>query len=229
LGANIYCSDNGDFMPPLKWRGVGNLQYPYEMFRQASAASAPDPDGGPYNLGLLWSTQVVKDGKPYYCPSNAKGDDLTYDFYTVSGPWPFGFNPGAQSTPNLVRSGYQYFPQSKSLGALVTAAGAKVVPQWPDYTTSPQPLRTWICVPAFKQSGIDQTKSMMVDVMFKGLDSISHRSGSSAGGLNAAFGDGHVLWQSAKAQPDAFNQKVWDAIVAGSGPDFVYAMSLFRP
>ena len=229
LGLNIYCPDNGDYMPPLKWRGVGNLQYPYEMFRQASATSAPDPDGGPYNLGLLWSTGIIKDGKVYYCPSNAKGDDLTYDFYTVQGTWPFGYNPGAQTTANLVRSGYQYYPQSVKLGAVVTAIGAEIVPQWPDYSTSPLPLKTWICVPAFKQTVIDQKKSMLVDVMYKGLDSLSHRNGNAASGVNAAFGDGHVLWQGVHSQPDTFNASVWTAIVAGSGPDFMYAMSLFRP
>src|SRR5690242_6032341 len=114
LGINLYASDNNDYMPPLKWRGTGNLQYPYEMFRGTSPTTF-DSDGGPYNLGSIWSTQIIKDGKPYYCPSNAKGDDLTYDFYTVKGAWPFGYDPAKQSTPNLVRSGYMYYPQSTKL------------------------------------------------------------------------------------------------------------------
>jgi len=235
LSINIYCTDNNDFMPPLKWRNSANLQYPYEMFRYSPPnvplpTSTLDADGGPYNLGSLWYAKVVNDGKIFYCPSNLKGDDLTYDWYTLKMAWPFGGDPSA-SNPGYVRSGYQYFPQSTKLGAAVTAVGAQIVPQWPAYDSlgNDATLKKWICVPPFKQSAIDQKKSMVVDVMYKGLASISHKSGSSAGGLDAAFGDGHVIWQSVKAQPDAFNQKVWDAIVTGSAPDFTYVMSLFRP
>ena len=171
------------------------------MFR-GTAATSFDTDGGPYNLGTLWKEGLIKDGKPYYCPSNAKGDNLTYDFYLAKGAWPFGYDPALQTTPNLVRAGYMYYPQSTSLGAQVV--NGVTLPEWPDRSTSPEPLKSWICVPKFKQSKIDQKKSMIVDVMYKGLASISHCSGGNAGGLNAAFGDGHVAWQSIKAQPDTF-------------------------
>lgn len=243
LGVSLYCTDNTDFMPPLKWRGTANLQYPYEMFRTKVVNPTPPlsasdftDDGGPYNLGSIWFAKIVTDGKIYYCPSNNKGDPETYDFYTLKAVWPYGGDPSA-SNPNYVRSGYQYYPQSTQVGAVVTiGAGAQIIPQWPDYTKSPAPLRSWICVPAFKQSAIDQKKSMIVDVMYKGLNQISHKTGGS-GGLNAAFGDGHVKWQSVKTQPDTFNQAVWKALEApppvgngsGSAPDFMYAMSLFRP
>ncbi|HXI72971.1 MAG TPA: prepilin-type N-terminal cleavage/methylation domain-containing protein [Verrucomicrobiae bacterium] len=233
LGINIYAADNNDYLPPLKYRD-GNTQYPYEMMRGTSPTSF-DTDGGPYNLGTLWYNKIISDGKPFYCPSNAKGDNLTYEFSTVLGPWPFGFDNGSplQSTPNLVRAGYLYYPQSTTLGPVATAAtpSAQIVPLWPDYNSpgAVDPYKKWICVPLFKQSKIDQKKSMVVDVMNSGLDQLSHRSGGNPAGVNAAFGDSHVMWQGVKKQPDAFNDLVWKAIAAKSGPDMRYAMSLFQP
>ncbi|MDR3458199.1 MAG: prepilin-type N-terminal cleavage/methylation domain-containing protein [Verrucomicrobiae bacterium] len=240
LSINIYATDSGDIMPFLKFRYNGNLQYPYEMFRYTPVNVSPptyDADGGPYNLGLLWSAKVVTDGKIFYCPSNPKDDNLTYDNYTAKAPWPLGADAAAAanaSNPGYVRSGYQYFPQSTKLGPVVTVgASAQVIPDWPHYdaTGANSTLKSWICVPAFKVTSVDQKRSMVVDVMYKGLDQISHKNGSSASGLNAGFGDGHVMWQGIKAEPDAFNVAVWNAISAStpSAPDFQYAMSLFRP
>jgi prepilin-type N-terminal cleavage/methylation domain-containing protein/prepilin-type processing-associated H-X9-DG protein len=232
LGCIIYASDNNDFMPALKWRD-GNTQYPYEMMRGTAASPPFDKDGGPYNLGILWQSKIVSDGKPYYCPSNQKGDDLTYDYYTVKGSWPFGYDPAQQTTADLVRAGYFYYPQSMNLESVTTAAtpATQNVPFWPDYTANPSGsnLRNWICVPLFKQSQIDQKKSMIIDVIYKGLDQLSHKNGSQPAGINAAFGDGHVIWQGVKKQPDTFNPNVWNAIANKSGPDIRYAMSLFQP
>jgi len=239
LSINIYTTDSSDYMPLLKYRySSGNLQYPYEMFRYSPVNVSPptyDADGGPYNLGLLWSTKVVSDGKIFYCPSNLKTDNLAYDNYIAKAAWPLGADAAASanaSNPGYVRSGYQYYPQSTKVNALVTiGAGAQIVPDWPHYDVAgaDATLKKWICVPAFKMTAVDQKKSMVVDVMYKGLDQISHKSGNSAGGLDAAFGDGHVIWQSVKGQPDTFNPAVWNAIVNSSNPDFQYAMSLFRP
>jgi prepilin-type N-terminal cleavage/methylation domain-containing protein/prepilin-type processing-associated H-X9-DG protein len=231
LSINVYCSDADDFMPPLKWRDA-NPQYPYELLRLTSGNSSTptyDPAGGPYNLGVLWSTKIVSDGKIFYCPSNVKGDNLTYDDYTAKNIWPYGADasaPANSTNPGYVRSGYMYYPQSTTLLAANTAAGGQYLPIWPDYNSpgAVDPYKTWICVPLFKQSKIDQKKSMVVDVMYKGLAELSHKTG-----LNAAFGDGHVVWQDVKGQPAAFNPAVWNAITAGSGPDVRYAMSLFQP
>lgn len=231
LSINLYCSDNNDIMPPLKWRDA-NTQYPYELMRLTSGNSSTptyDPAGGPYNLGVLWSTKIINDGKILYCPSNAKGDNLTYDNYTAKNVWPFGADasaPANSTNPGYVRSGYMYYPQSTALLAANTAAGGKYLPIWPDYNTAGaiEPYKTWICVPPFKQSNIDQKKSMVVDVMYKGLAELSHKNG-----LNAAFGDGHVEWQGVKTQSPAFDPAVWTAIAAGSGPDVRYAMSMFQP
>ena len=73
---------------------------------------------------------------------------------------------------------------------------------------------------------------MVVDVMFKGLKQITHRSGANAGGIDAGFPDGHVAWQGVKSQPDAFNNNIWTSIATGGaqgGLDLRYAQSLLRP
>jgi len=165
--------------------------------RGASATSF-DSDDGPYNLGILWYSKIISDGKPYYCPSNAKNDNLVYEFYTVLGAWPFGFDSASplQTTANLVRAEYICYPQSTTLVTTATVgAGSQDIPEWPAYnsTGAVNPYKTWICAPQFKQSKIDQKKSMIVDVMNSGLDQLSHRNGGSSAGVNAAFGDGHVI------------------------------------
>jgi prepilin-type N-terminal cleavage/methylation domain-containing protein len=229
LGINIYTSDNSDFLPPLKWRDA-NSQYPYELLRLTSGNASPpvfDSSGGPYNLGALWQDKVMSDGKVYYCPSNAKGDNLTYEVYAVKAQWPMGADataPATSSNPGYVRSGYMYYPQSKILGT--TPAG---VPEWPPYTQSETQLKTWICVPRFKMTQVDQQKSMTVDVLYKGLDNLAHKAGGKAAGLNAVFGDGHVNWQGIKNNSAAFNTTVWANIAAGSGADVRFAMNEFKP
>jgi prepilin-type N-terminal cleavage/methylation domain-containing protein len=240
LCINIYCGDNADFMPPLKWRD-GNPQYPYELFRYTPVNVSPptyDSDGGPYNLGVLWSTKIITDGKILYCPSNAKGNNLNYEWYTAKASWPLGVDSAAAAAatppdlnPGYVRSGYMYYPQSLALGA--TAVNGAYIPEWPAYNVAGAnaTLKSWICVPAFKQSQIDQKKSMAVDVMYNGFDALSHRSGNGPAGLNALFGDAHVNWQGVKKQPDAFNATIWNNFTPPNkdGASVRYVMNLFLP
>jgi prepilin-type processing-associated H-X9-DG protein len=230
LATASYAVDNDDYMPPLKWRD-GNPQYPYEMLRYSPVnAAIPvfDPDGGPYNLGTLWNASLMRDGKVYYCPSNQKGDNLSFDFYNAKASWPAGGDPTVLN-PGYVRSGYSYYPQSRNTLRTSTALGQRDVPFWPDYTAAPQPLRSWICVPRFKQSAIDPVKSMVVDVIFKTLAQISHKDGNTPSGLNAAFGDGHVSWQKYRRNVEGFDPNVWLAIESGSGADLRFAQSTWRP
>lgn len=234
IGITTYAADNNDVMPPLKWReSGGNTQYPYEMFRYSPPNVSPptfDAGGGPYNLGTLWQAKLIPDGKTFYCPSNAKSDNnLSFQFYDQKAAWPLGGDPNVVN-PGYVRAGYSYYPQSRNLQKANTVAfGQKDLPFWGDYTQSPDPLRSWICVPLFKMSDIDPTKSMAVDVIFSTLDKASHKDGKTAAGLHAMFGDGHVRWQSVKAVRDAFDPNLWLAIESGSSPDLKFVFNSFRP
>ncbi len=239
----MYASDMNDYMPPLKWRGATggpNLQYPYEMVRLA-AVNTPgppfDPAGGPYNLGSLWKSGVLVDGKIYYCPGDVKNDDLNYNFYSQKGTWPFGkdFPANGDGNPTFIRSGYQYYPQSRVMtAAIIPGAGAKAFPVWPSFGTSPEPLKTWVCVPLFKLTQIGQTNSIVVDAMNGGLNGLLHKSGNTVLGLNAGFGDGHVAWQGVNKLQNVFGlTQVWADIAANTSSaaatEFQFVQSCWQP
>ncbi|HEU6447426.1 MAG TPA: prepilin-type N-terminal cleavage/methylation domain-containing protein [Verrucomicrobiae bacterium] len=250
LAVFTYCGDSGDFMPPLKWRGnngiadFANTQYPYEMFRYSPAGTEVppatfDPSGGPYNLGVLWNTKQIVDGKIYYCPSIINDtDSLGYGYYSQEKVWPWGIDLSTgPSNPGYVRSGYSYYPQSKVTRLLNTASfGKQDIPIWPSYSTNPDPTtKSWICVQAFKQTDIDQGKSMIVDVIYSSLSRISHKYGGTPSGLNAAFGDGHVSWQGVKQNPRGFDATEWTSIASGQGDgsgggiDMEFVESCWKP
>ena len=233
----IYTSDNNDIMPPLHFRPQ-NCNYTYEMFRYSPQnVTPPTFTQGPYNLGSIWASQTIKDGKSFYCPSNPKGDGYTYDFYALKAVWPCGVDTSDASNlnPDWVRSGYSYYPQSRTTALLRTlAVAAADVPQWPLYSdpANNATLKSWSCVPYIKQTSVDQSKSMVVDVIYNSLNGISHRNGNNPAGLNAAFGDGHVNWQNYKTVTDGFDPNVWAAISGGganAGDNYMYAMSRWRP
>ena len=243
IGVNIYTSDNADTMPPLCYAD-DQLNYPYLLGRNSSGNVYPpvwEPasmSGGPYNLGVLFDGKIITDGKPYYCPANPKQNNFAYDYYTIKSQWPCGIDLAAATTagdmnPDWIRAGYSYYPQSKITVKTSTSLGQKDVPIWPANSTSPEPWKSQKCVPLFKQSAIDQTKSMMVDLFYGNvIDTLSHRNGSQPAGLNAAFGDGHVNWQSFKTVTDGFDPNVLIGIATlpkAKGEDWKYAMSCWRP
>jgi prepilin-type N-terminal cleavage/methylation domain-containing protein len=232
VGIFIFAADNNDIMPPLKVR-QGNLDYTYEMFRYSPLnVSPPAYTLGPYNLGSLWDTKVIADGHPFYCPSKNNTDNHTYAFYSVKGQWPVGEDPAAgDGNPTWVRAGYTYYPQSRSTTMLRDLALAPAqVPYWEPYTSNPDPTKkSWDCVPDFKQSAIDQTKSMATDFIYSTVDQLTHRSGGNPAGINAVFGDGHVVFQSVKIVKDGFDPSEWKLIAGGDLDNFAYVMSLWRP
>ncbi len=241
-----YASDNADYMPPLKWRGTGNHQYPYEMFRYSPPNVTPptfDTGGGPYNLGTLWETKNLPEGKSFYCPSNTKGSNpsgnanLTHEWYAATKVWPFGIDTAAAAAAGdgnvgYVRSGFSYYPQPKNSRNEATSIGVMPLPFWPDYASQPAgKLRDGICVPAFKQSAVDPSKSMVVDV-YHTLGNLSHKKRGKPHGLNAAFGDGHVNWQGVNQVKDGFDPNIIASMTVGGAQactDFRYAMSVWKP
>ena len=226
----VYAADRNDYLPPLKWRD-GNWGYSYEMFHYSVGVMPPNYEAGPYNLGSLWKNNVLVDGRVYYCPADLNNDVFTYAFYSVKTNWPFGIDPARDTNPGYVRAGYTYYPQSRKTQSVLTAIGRKSVPGWPDYSTSPEPFRSWLCVPPFKQTEIDQTKSMVADFIYR-PDFFLHKSGNTVLGINAGFGDGHVAWQGFKVVTDGFNLDVLFAISGGGdagGKNFRYAQSCWRP
>jgi prepilin-type N-terminal cleavage/methylation domain-containing protein/prepilin-type processing-associated H-X9-DG protein len=220
LGIVMYNDDNRT-LPAVKFKDA-NSWYPYEMMR----VSAPNNiTMGPYDLGLLWATKDVSNPKVFYCPSNKKGasDSYSYDhFVSDTAPWPFG----AAATDDNVRSGYSYFPQSTELETVSVPAGvgSKKLPAV-SYDKS-EPAKDWSLLVPLKQTSVDQTKSMVTDLLHT-LDDLSHKV-NGATGVNALFGDGHVTWQGGARNAAAFNPNLWSNI-GNDGPSYRYVMSLWQP
>jgi len=215
IGIFMYTSDNDEKLPTVKFRDA-NSWYPYELARMNPTARTFTE--GPHNLGLLWSTGLIPDAKVFYCASGKKyGGGWTYDYYSATAPWPFG----VASYDDKVRGGYSYFPQSKVLETVtVNPYGAQKLPQIKEVNSFLLPL---------KATSLDPLKSMTTDLVHNlGSPSASPHRDNGIAGINALFGDGHVIFQSARRLPAAFDADLWTDI-GNSGSKYRYAMSLWQP
>jgi prepilin-type N-terminal cleavage/methylation domain-containing protein/prepilin-type processing-associated H-X9-DG protein len=224
LGIVMYTDDNRT-LPSVKFRvnSPANAWYPYELMRVTPPANI---FMGPYNLGLLWATKNVTNPRIFYCPSNKKGasDNFSYDHYVSDTQlWPFG---AAASGDDNVRSGYSYFPQSKTLEtvAIPAGVGSKKLPAVS--ADGSEKGKQEILLTPLKSTDQDMTKSMAVDGIHD-IKAIPHGLNGAAG-LNALFGDGHVKWQAASRIPAAFDPALWDNI-GEDGAKYRYVMSLWQP
>jgi prepilin-type N-terminal cleavage/methylation domain-containing protein/prepilin-type processing-associated H-X9-DG protein len=246
VAVSLYASDNSDFMPPLKYRDANFADYVYQMMILNAPNTPPPPfasNGGPYNLGILWYDNLIGAGQTAYCPSDTSPtDNHSFQYYNNSKSWPAGNNNPSDGNPTWVRAGYSYCPSSKTTTlTTVDGFGRQQVPAWADYTTSPEPFKTWVCVPPFKQTSVDLSKSTIVDLVTGNISGLIHKSRNYPAGLNAAFGDGHVRWQGIKAEPGIFTSSsaatLWNSMAptgggtpgGSAGADFRYLMSLFVP
>lgn len=229
IGIIMYTGDQGDRLPPVKFRDL-NSWYPYEMTRMEGAAGSFSVwSRGWENLGLLWDSKIIQNGKVFYCPSNKRLGDSnhTYEYYTKGGQvWPFGMTPAPGDNP-YVRSGYSYFPQSRQLDTTPTVVPYGFGPQYLPKLPPVSSLGESILEP-MKQAELDPRRSMVVDLVQSSTDSLTHRARGNPAGLNACFGDGHVAWQGIKTNPKPFNNQLWSNI-GNDGPSYRFVMSLWNP
>jgi len=221
IGIILYAQDNSDVLPTIKYRDANPTQYTYEIAR---LDGTPAISEGPYNLGLLWSSKSVADPQVFYCPSARKTGSTaswTYEHFSEVALWPLGANP----KEDIVRTGYHYFPQSKTTQNMGPGLFLPVVTPLAGSSSLLAPI---------KQTQIDQVKSMATDLIHNlySPQAAPHRD-SSISGINAMFGDGHVLFQSAKRNSDAFKEIDPDGVpptqAASDGLAFRKAMNLWRP
>ncbi|HTL72134.1 MAG TPA: prepilin-type N-terminal cleavage/methylation domain-containing protein [bacterium] len=251
VAIQMYVGDNNSTYPTLKWSPTGSVWYPYEMARFTGPNDA-SLDVGWENLGLLYVTKLLPNAQIFYCGSNPKDVNNPYSFehyQSDSHQWPFGmFENDAPGANHYARSGYSYFPQNKALDAPtpipgVPSAGSVALPtvNGQDKSTgnggqgAAQPIVKWSVVTPMKENVVDPGKAVVTDNL-SSSGNIFHRKGTAVAGLNALFGDGHVRWQEAKANPNLFNKNgVWAAIdnpSPGSGDgqkDIRYLMSSWQP
>jgi len=192
-----YASENEDKVPPNRVQATsGSVWYPYEIGRKAAAGQ--DWTEGPHNLGSLWASKLIPDGKVFYCPSGRKNPgNFRYETYAQVDVWPWGqpaTDPGYNG--GITRAGYSYFPQSKTKE--YDARGTEI------YAAMNQTKVNSVTYNLMKLSDVDVNKSMCTDLVYSSAaDSQPHRDGG-MGGLNAMFGDTHVVFQSQRTVPRAW-------------------------
>jgi len=219
VGIVMYAGENNDILPRNRYADTNPTQYTYEAMRL-------DPGNqSVHNLGLLWTNKLIVDPQVFYCPSGKKAgasSSWTYEHFTQTGPWP---NGGAGDT--TVRTGYHYFPQVKALQNMGPGLLLPEVRSDPSDTKFRLPI---------KQIQLDPSKSMGTDLIHNlgSLAAAPHRDGKIAG-INAMFGDTHVIWQSARRNADAFLAADPDGnpdngtLAANDGIAFRKAMNLWTP
>jgi len=191
-GIYIYTQDSNDKMPTIKYKDNNPTQYTYEMGRMTPGTGIFI--SGPYGLGLLFSTKAIGDGRVFYCPSGRKyAGSWNYETFSKNGPF-----PTAASDNDHLRAGYHYFPQSRTLEDVAIGVRLPKLPG-PDTVAGDSLLLP------MKQSSVDPNKSMSTDLVhnINSPGAAPHRDKKIAG-VNALFGDSHVLFQHRNRAAAAF-------------------------
>lgn len=216
LGVNIYLPENNDRVPQ---RSMPQNQNPWQSSEVCRVIPGTGSiSRGPYNLGLLYFSKAVPDGKVFYCPGLGKAaQNQNYAWYsTPPNAWP---STPVGSGDDNVRSGYYYFPQSKELEAdpitgsmlpalnwtkmTFTSPNAGDPPQSP--VTEPGPLKS-SQMAGDKAMGVDNLKSDIINGTVS-YTLLGHKTGA-----NVLFGDAHVRFatiraNSGRGQP--FDLNLW--------------------
>jgi prepilin-type processing-associated H-X9-DG protein len=243
IGVNIYAGDNGDFVPQRSWPWNQNPWQTYEVCRVDGTGKVVNR--GPYNLGLLYFSQLAGNGKLFYCPSLAKtsAGNTEYEYYSTQG---YPSTPVGSGDDNI-RSGYDFYPQdsrldvntSTSYGTFdlphIENAGVNVTFSAPNGSANTLKVYT----PPLKMSQMDPRKSMTTDQLMKQA-TLGHKSGSKQpAGVNVLFGDAHVTFvgfkaNSQKGSSKPFDPNLWSDLTGGPGPGsdkdaFRIIMNGFQP
>ncbi|MGA4643623.1 type II secretion system protein [Limisphaera sp. 4302-co] len=213
MGVHMYAGDNDDVLPQCNWPQGQNPWQTYEACRVVPGT--PNLSRGPYALGSLFFSKVVPDAKVFYCPSGSKvSQTWTYEYYSRDFPWP---STPRDSGDDNVRCGYNYYPQSRTLE--LAARGVYL----PALVYDPQTRN----VARMKMPQMDPTKSMSTDLLHN-INAAAHKDQGGVAGINALFGDGHVRFQTARANPEAFDPTIWQNL-GSDAFNFRRLMSLWKP
>lgn len=229
VGATMYAQDANDYLPISGWP---ENQNPWQTYSAARVnPGTMTITRGFMGLGLLFRTKIVPEPKVFYCPSLKNvGEDRNYDYYARSpNSWP---STPAGESDEQVRTGYNFYPQQKAVTPLtIPGAGTQLLPR---LSFRPVTLEFGgdFRMIHLKTSETDPNRSLSTDLV-QNIQAAPHRD-RSISGLNALFGDGHVAYQSARANPEAFRPDLWktssDADYIGNNPgNFRYVNSLWKP
>jgi prepilin-type N-terminal cleavage/methylation domain-containing protein/prepilin-type processing-associated H-X9-DG protein len=225
VGMNMYVADFADFVPQRSWPQGQNPWQTYEACR-VDPGNGKTMTRGPYNLGLLFYAKAAGSGKIFYCPSLTKASaSKGFDYYNTQG-WPS--TPSDQNDDN-VRTAYNYYPQPKetemvstSYGSfnlpVISSSGVSLTFATPDGTANTVKEYT----PPLKMTVTDPNKAVSADELMS-FANLSHRYGSSPGGVNVLFADAHVKFVTVKANSRKgsylpFDPNLWSDLSGGPGP-----------
>jgi prepilin-type N-terminal cleavage/methylation domain-containing protein len=233
VGWTVYLGDFNAMLPchwpvpgppstPSPWRTAeacrvnpgtspGSSTPPPSNLTIGTGGDGPTAPDGMWNLGLLWSTGAVANPASLYCPSQKFDPKWQITYYTTLG-WP--------STPvgtgdNEIRTGYNYYPQSKTLVALGNG------------TLGP--------AKALKQDDLNLNLSVFTDLV-QNTSSLPHLAGPNSRGANVMFGDTHVVYRFKGNNPAPFGNDRATGLplfyMVGESAytaNFKYVMSLWKP
>lgn len=222
VGITLYASENNDWLPQRSWPANQNPWQTYEACRVTIGTSTLTR--GPYNLGLLFFTKAVPNPEVFYCPNGSKiSKTWTYAYYsTAPNTWPS--TPVGASDDN-VRTGYNYYPQVRELELyqgyqLPVLAYAHFMDSVGNDLNEPVPL---------KSTQVDPNKTISTDLLHS-LNDLPHKNGAFTAGVNALFGDDHVRFEAARANPQAFTSVLWADPGPGESPlNFRRIVNYFQP
>jgi prepilin-type N-terminal cleavage/methylation domain-containing protein/prepilin-type processing-associated H-X9-DG protein len=201
LGINMYSSEYSDFVPIISWdHDWPQLTY-FPCYVTPGTSKVVE---GYYGVGQLWHTKAVPNAKVFYCPSQAKqNSSMTYEYYTQAGPWP---SVPATDTAGRIRVCYTYFFQRLQTETFKGYVLPKVTYDRGLIEVG-TPGTTYEITGPVKLTALNPAKSITTDLA-QSLALAPHKDNGIAG-LNALFTDGHVKWQSARRNPQAFDPALW--------------------
>lgn len=150
------------------------------------------------NLGYLFTSRIIEDGKVFYCPSGTR----KYETYAYGKPWPYV--PSSNGTLGIIRTAYSYVPKGRTKELLSNGMYSH------KYTD--------------KASNLNSNTIMIADFIAS-LSSLNHRAGmSKSSGVNAVFGDGSV---SFRHNEEALDSQYWDPVPNNLKLNFRTIIALF--
>ena len=220
LGIAAYASENSDYAPYVLWSVSNPGRTLDPCFVNPGTG---DVYWGYFGLGLLWRSRAVANAKVYYCPSQAQQNTLyTYEYYTRVAAWPSEPVGDPSGAVGRIRICYTYLPQRIDVVPPGTSGTSAPFIGLPILTTSLSD-RDYVVAEIgadyangtsevagpLKMSALNPLKSISTDIE-QSLDLLPHKENGMAG-LNALFTDGHVKWQNARSNPQAFDPVLWAA------------------
>jgi len=220
LGIQMHAGDNNDIVPHCLWDG-SNARPWYSYVVGDCTPGTGNITRGYHGLGLLWRTKNVPNAKVFYCPSEKRQITMTFDFYNEAAPWP-SLPASGGSSGRTVRTGYNYFPQMQE----TEDVGGYQLPRINRAMVQFEIGGSGTCHAGMRLAALNISKSISTDLIHS-LDFAAHKDRSVAG-INALFTDGHVRWQTARGNPQAFDPVLWNGI-NNNGANWRRVMDMWKP